>query len=93
MPRPLDADTLRERLAQLPAWRVDEGALRRDFAFADFSEAFAFLCRVALAAEKRDHHPDIANSYRNVTLRLSSHDAGGITERDLELAGAIDALV
>ena len=66
--------------------------LRREFVFADFSEAFAFMTRVALLAEKADHHPDWSNAWNKVVIELTSHDAGGLTQRDLDLARAIDAL-
>lgn len=82
-------------LAALPSgggWRLEDGKLTRDYRFADFSLAFAFLTRVALAAAKADHHPDIHNSYSRVRLELYSHDAGGVTQRDLALAQAIDKL-
>ncbi len=74
-------------------WRIDAEAraLERDYRFADFAEAFAFMTRVALAAERLDHHPDWTNSYNRVAVRLTTHDAGGLTERDLLLARAIDA--
>ncbi len=88
----LDESTLRERVRSLDGWTVQDGKLHREFEFDDFSSAFGFLSRVALAAEKAGHHPDIHNSYASVTLDLVSHDAGGITERDLEMARAIDAL-
>ena len=84
--------------AALPAgWRRqsdgDEGEIVRDFAFADFREAFAFLTRVAFEAEAMDHHPEIANVYDRVSLALSTHDAGHrVTETDLELARRINAL-
>lgn len=74
------------------AWRLEENKLKREYRFADFSEAFAFLARVALLAEKAGHHPDIHNSYSKVTLELRSHDAGGITQRDVDLAQAIGEL-
>lgn len=75
-------------------WTENEGALSREFEFADFSEAFAFMTRVALLAESANHHPDWSNSWNKVTINLSSHDAGGtVTGRDRELAAAIDGLV
>lgn len=81
-----------EALAGLPEWRYDEGerAIRRDFLFADFGEAFAFMTRVALAAEKADHHPDWSNSWNKVAVALSTHSAGGVTGRDVSLARAMD---
>ena len=71
---------------------ADGKALERRFTFKDFSEAFAFLTRVALHAEKVDHHPEFTNVWNKVDFRLTSHDAGGVTERDVALAEAIDAL-
>jgi 4a-hydroxytetrahydrobiopterin dehydratase len=84
-----------EKLTNLPGWALGEDgkSLRRDFTFKTFSEAFAFMTRVALAAEKMDHHPDWSNSYNKVTITLSSHDAGGVTERDLKLAAVIQGLL
>ena len=75
-------------------WAIEDGgkALVRSFAFKDFSEAFGFLTRVAMYAEKVDHHPEIANVWNKVDFRLTSHDAGGITDRDRKLAEAISAL-
>ena len=71
---------------------ADGKAIEKRFTFADFSEAFAFLTRVALHAEKVDHHPEFTNVWNRVDFRLTSHDAGGVTERDVELATAIDRL-
>jgi 4a-hydroxytetrahydrobiopterin dehydratase len=75
-------------------WAFEDGgkALVRSFKFDDFSEAFAFLARVALHAEKVDHHPEFTNVWNRVDFRLTSHDAGGVTERDRELAMAISRL-
>ncbi|MBX9898801.1 MAG: 4a-hydroxytetrahydrobiopterin dehydratase [Qipengyuania sp.] len=82
-------------LAALPGWSLArEGkAIERKFEFADFSEAFAFMVRVALLAEKRDHHPEWSNVYNRVEIELTTHDAGGLSLRDVEMAQAIDALV
>ena len=71
---------------------ADGKALERTYKFADFSAAFAFLTRVALHAEKVDHHPEFTNVWNRVDFRLTSHDAGGVTERDVALAKAIDGL-
>jgi len=81
-------------LAQMP-WTYDEAgkAISRSFKFANFSEAFGFMARVALLAEKASHHPDWSNSYNRVDITLSTHDAGGVTRNDLDLARKIDALV
>jgi 4a-hydroxytetrahydrobiopterin dehydratase len=71
---------------------ADGKAIERSYRFADFGEAFAFLTRVALHAEKVDHHPEFTSVWNRVDFRLTSHDAGGVTERDQRLAAAIDAL-
>ena len=73
-------------------WQERDGALHRSFRFADFSSAFAFLTRVALHAEKVDHHPEFTSVWNRVDFRLTSHDAGGVTERDIALAEAINSL-
>jgi 4a-hydroxytetrahydrobiopterin dehydratase len=73
-------------------WSSDGAALIRSFKFKDFGEAFGFLTRVALHAEKRDHHPEFTSVWNRVDFRLTSHDAGGITDRDVDLAEAINAL-
>ena len=75
-------------------WALEDGgkALVHTFKFADFSEAFAFLTRVALHAEKVDHHPEFTNVWNRVDFRLTSHDSGGVTERDIKLARAINRL-
>ena len=75
-------------------WELEDGgkALVRSFKFKDFGEAFGFLTRVALHAEKADHHPEFTNVWNRVDFRLTSHDAGGVTERDVQLAEAIDRL-
>lgn len=74
------------------AWEERDGALHRSLCFADFSEAFAFLTRVALYAEKVDHHPEFSSVWNRVDFRLTSHDAGGVTDRDRALAEVIDQL-
>ena len=76
-------------------WTLEEGgkALTRTVKFKDFSEAFGFLTRVALEAEKMDHHPEFTNVWNRVDFRLTSHDAGGVTERDITLAQAINRLL
>lgn len=81
--------------AALPAWRMVEGrdAIARSFRFKDFSEAWGFMSRVALAAEAQDHHPEWSNVWNRVEITLSTHDAGGLSARDVRLARAIDALV
>ena len=78
----------------LPGWRLAEGrdAIARTYRFADFSEAFGFMARVAMLAEKHDHHPEWSNVWNRVEILLTTHDAGGLSTRDVALAEAIDAL-
>jgi 4a-hydroxytetrahydrobiopterin dehydratase len=80
-------------VTRLPGWSVANGKLHREFAFDDFAAAFAFMTRVAALAEDRDHHPDWSNIYNRVTIDLQTHDAGGITEKDCELASAIECVL
>lgn len=89
---PLGREELADALVGLAGWSVEAGRLHRSFRFADFVEAFGFMARVALAAERRDHHPDWSNSYATVVVDLATHEAGGITSRDIELARVIDEL-
>lgn len=80
-------------LEALPDWSIDQGKLFRCFSFRDFSEAFGFMARVSLLAEKQAHHPEWFNVYKRVDVWLTTHDAGGISERDIKLARAIDRLL
>jgi 4a-hydroxytetrahydrobiopterin dehydratase len=80
--------------AQVPAWRYAAergGTIAREFVFDDFVQAFSFMTRVALVAEKRDHHPEWSNVYNRVSIVLTTHDAGGLTAKDIALARAADA--
>ena len=79
----------------LPDWTLEPGhaAIARSLRFKDFNEAFGFMTRVALLAEKADHHPEWSNVYSRVEIRLTTHDAGGLSKRDAALATAIDALL
>ena len=81
-------------LQELPGWADLEGreAIGRTFTFKDFNEAFGFMARVALIAEKHDHHPEWRNVYRTVEVVLTTHDAGGVTPLDIELAKAMNAI-
>lgn len=95
MPIPRLTDAEREAaLAELPLWslRADVLAIERDFRFADFNAAFGFMTRVALLAEKADHHPEWSNVYNRVAITLTTHDAGGLSKRDVAMARAIDAV-
>jgi 4a-hydroxytetrahydrobiopterin dehydratase len=90
----LDSTAISEKLAAVSSWEIDAGetALSRTFKFADFSEAFGFMARAALVAEKIDHHPEWKNVYRTVDVRLTTHDAGGLTGLDFDLAIAMDRI-
>ena len=83
-----------EALVELSGWTIvsDRDAITRTYNFADFNEAWGFMSRVALIAEKADHHPEWTNVWNRVAVTLSTHDAGGLTERDIELARAMDKL-
>jgi len=87
----LDDTAITAALASLPDWTRKADGIERTYKFADFVEAFAFMTRVALLAEKADHHPEWSNVYNRVEIRLTTHDAGGLSQRDFALAKAIDA--
>jgi 4a-hydroxytetrahydrobiopterin dehydratase len=88
----LSPDAVQSRLAQLPAWQIESGELVRTFEFKDFVAALAFVNKVGELAEKAGHHPDIDIRYNRVRLSLVSHDAGGLTEKDFNLASQIQNL-
>jgi 4a-hydroxytetrahydrobiopterin dehydratase len=90
--RPLSEAEVRERLASFPSWTSSGDRIRRSYLFRDFSEAFGWMTRVALTAEKLDHHPEWTNVYSRVDVELTTHDAGGLTDLDFELARAMDRL-
>ena len=93
MAQKLDNAARKSVLAKLNGWSEVSGrdAITKKFTFKNFSEAFGFMSRVALAAEKMDHHPEWSNVYKTVEVTLSTHDAGGLTELDIKLAQAMDA--
>lgn len=92
-PRLLEPDALRTALVALPGWEWRDDALHKEWDFGDFGRACAFLMGLAVAAAELDHHPDWSGVYGRVRLALSTHDAGGVTELDLELARRAEALV
>ena len=94
MAEKLTGSTRKRALAKLDGWSEieDRDAISKKFAFKDFNEAFGFMARVALIAEKLDHHPEWFNVYNRVEVTLATHDAGGVTERDVKLAEAMDRL-
>jgi 4a-hydroxytetrahydrobiopterin dehydratase len=85
-PKALSTSEIADRLTDLEGWTVENEKLHRSYAFADFTEAFAFMTRSALHAEKMDHHPEWSNVYNRVEVDLTTHDAGGLTELDFMLA-------
>jgi 4a-hydroxytetrahydrobiopterin dehydratase len=91
-PQPLSEDELAAALADLPEWALLDGRLHRELRFADFPRAFGFMAAVATVAQAIDHHPDWSNSYRTVVVDLVTHDAGGITDLDVELARRMSEL-
>lgn len=90
----LDAEARKRALADLPGWRPVDGrdAIHRRFQFADFNAAWGFMSRIALQADKMDHHPEWSNVYSTVDITLSTHDCGGLSERDVALARFIDGI-
>lgn len=88
----LSDEQIQANLADVPGWSIEDGKLHRQFKFKSFIEAFGFMSRVALAAESMNHHPEWSNVYNTVTIDLITHDVGGISENDFDLAGKISAL-
>lgn len=93
MAEKLNDAKINEELDKLSGWAVENGKLRKQFRFSSFIEAFGFMTRVALAAESMNHHPEWFNVYNRVTINLMTHDAGGISALDFELAKRIDEFV
>lgn len=90
-PKALEEAEIEAKLADLEGWALVDGKLHRTFRFANFVEAFGFMASTALVAEKMDHHPEWSNVYATVVVDLTTHDAGGITTLDFELAEAMNA--
>ncbi len=88
----LSDSEIQKKLPALDGWKYEAGALVHDYTFADFAEAFAFVVRLALLAEKADHHPDIDIRYNKLRVALISHDSGGVTVRDVSMAAEIGKL-
>jgi 4a-hydroxytetrahydrobiopterin dehydratase len=91
-PQALDEDQIANAVAGLDGWSVADGKLHKEYQFTDFVEAFAFMTAAALCAERKNHHPEWFNVYKTVRVDLMTHDAGGITELDIELAREMDGL-
>lgn len=83
---------IQDRMNEIPNWRLEEDSIVRDWSFNDFSEAMDFINQIARLAEDHDHHPELFNVYNKVTLKFSTHDAGGLTNRDFKIARDIDSL-
>ncbi len=88
----LSDSEINERLKNLPGWTLASGKLHRDLEFPDFVHAFGFMATSAIAIEKLNHHPEWSNVYNRVSIDLTTHDAGGVTDRDFELARLLDSL-
>ena len=86
----LSANELDEIVRNMKGWELKDEKLQKSFKFTNFVEAFGFMTRIALEAERMNHHPEWSNVYNNVTIKLSTHDAGGITDYDIKLAEIID---
>jgi len=88
----LSDEEIQQRLRALPSWTLRSGKLFRELSFESFVKAFGFMSSVALVAERMDHHPEWSNVYGRVVIELTTHDVGGVSERDFELARHIEAL-
>lgn len=91
-PKRMSDDELQDALRALSGWELKDGKLHKSFRFSDFARAFSFMTRVALLAEAMGHHPDWTNSYSQVVIELTTHDAGGVSDLDVELARKIDEI-
>jgi len=88
----LSDEQIKKELANLPGWSIVNGKLHKDFVFKDFIEAFGFMCTASLHIEKMNHHPEWFNVYNKVKVDLTTHDAGGITQNDINLARTLNSL-
>ncbi len=91
-PRKLSPTEVETALSSLSGWTLQNGKLHKEFKFKTFVEAFGFMTQIALVAESKNHHPDWCNAYNRVKIDLTTHESGGISERDLDLAGRINAI-
>ena len=89
----LEQDQLNYFREKNPSWLIDKNSIKKEFRFDNFIDAFAFMSKVALLSEKMDHHPNWQNTYNKVTIELTTHDKGGITNNDINLAESIDKLI
>ncbi|MFM2368385.1 MAG: hypothetical protein RL619_685 [Bacteroidota bacterium] len=86
------AETIQSELKVLKDWQFDNNGIEKKFVFSDFTQALGFIVQVGVMAEKRNHHPELFNVYNKVTIRLTTHDANGVTDKDVELAKAIEQI-
>lgn len=89
----LSEQEINDRLENLDGWEYSENAINTSFEFENFKEAFTLMTRIAFEAEAQQHHPDWSNVYNQLEIKLSTHDAGGVTEKDFKMANAIEAIV
>ena len=89
----LSEDDISEKLKDMPGWTITNGKLHKEFAFDTFNQAFGFMTRAAMEIEKMNHHPEWFNVYNRLTVELTTHDAGGITQNDINLARILNSLV
>ncbi len=89
----LSEDQIKENLKRFPEWEFNKGGIEATLQFGDFKDCFAMMTRIAFECEKQGHHPNWYNVYNRLTIRLSTHDAGGVTEKDFKLAEAIETLI
>ncbi len=89
----LSERTIEERLEKLEGWEYVDGAIEASFEFKNFKEAFSVMTLIAFECEAQNHHPDWSNVYNSLNIRLNTHDAGGVTEKDFELAHAIERII
>ena len=92
-PERLDATAISHALGHLPDWKKVDDSIERSLTFNDFSAAFGFMTRVAMLCETQNHHPDWSNTWNQVSIRLSTHECGGLSHRDIELAASIEQLL
>lgn len=89
----LSSEQISSELKNLPGWSIKDEKLHRDFEFEDFNQAFGFMTRAAMHIEKKNHHPEWFNVYNKLAIDLTTHDAGGITENDIQLAKILNSLI
>ena len=89
----LSSEEIKSKLADLSGWKYEDNFIIKEFIFKNFSENFGFMSRIAMLAESLNHHPDWSGGYKNLTIRLSTHDAGGVSEKDMEFARKIEQML